>query len=106
MAKFSVGTLIKKVFNAAGEVSNETNIILPKTLAKLVFMSSGESVEHAMEVHCKEINELTNTVENMTVSMKTYDSMEEYKQALADGTALPQCLYIVNLSDSNDLIDE
>ena len=90
MAKFSIGTLLNRPKDAQGLVGTEARGFLPKTLAKLVFMSDGKSVE-------AEVNHLNARLDNMGVATTEYDSMEAYQNALDDQAADPDAIYVVNI---------
>lgn len=99
--KATIGTFFNRKYDANGMATKEKIPFLPKTLAKLVYMTSGESVEHAMKAHCNELDKISEKVtkiengESGAAGTKTFENMEAYKAALADGTASANAIYVV-----------
>ena len=97
MAKVSIGSFFRRINNTNGTIGKETQLFLPKTLAKLVFLAGGRSVDSAVNEHDAAITRLDTRLNNMSVFTKEYESMEAYRAALAEGSAQPDGLYIVNI---------
>lgn len=99
--KVAVGTFFNRKFNSNGMATSERIPFLPKTIAKLVYMASGESVEHAMLAHCNELDSLSTKVtklengESGAAGTTVFNSMEEYQTALQNKTASPNAIYVV-----------
>ena len=99
--KVTIGTFFNRKFDKNGMVTKEKIPFLPKTLAKLVYMANGESVEHAMKAHCNEIESISNKVDEIesgetgVAGTKTFESMDDYLKALEDGSASHNAIYVV-----------
>lgn len=96
--KVSVGLFKKRVMDTLGSFTEEKIPFLPKTLAKLVYMSNGESIEHAMQAQNVTVTNLKNDVDKISVgdmNLKSYPTMEAYKAALEDGSASASAMYII-----------
>lgn len=99
--KATVGTFFNRKFDKNGMATKEKIPFLPKTLAKLVFMTDGESVEHAMKAHCNELESISNKVTELetgntgVAGTKSFENMDAYLNALKDGSANPNAIYVV-----------
>lgn len=96
MAKIRFGTFFKRKVDENGKVSNkpEDKIpFFPKTLANLVFKSDGTTVEETLNTIAK------------GAGTQEFESMDAYRAALADGSALEDAIYVVN-DDNDALIEE
>lgn len=90
MASVVSGLIVKRPKDTTGLVTEQKVPFLPKSLASLIYTSTGATVE-------SEITRLDNRLNNMSVYTKVYENMDAYNAAIADGTAQPDGLYIVNI---------
>lgn len=119
--KVSIGTFLKKKLGPLGVLSGEKIPFLPKTIARAVFMSDGESVEHAIRHHCNDISDINDDIKDLNNDMdkvksgelgagnaKAFKTLDEYKEALDKGVVRAEhiCIVLEDATPSNATPDD